>query len=262
MDVKSAEIKFFKKDGMSSSTNEGLKHTKVLPYLSIVQSAEGSYDISLGDGKPCKTGDGGFFVAPAKVRQTIVHHTNKESGRMLCRWIFIDVRINNSYSPEELFCLPAVLDGDCAREMNALFDELFSTDDFWENQAVCYKILGLLFKISAPSAPRRESGLREALDHIAKNYTSPITVEELSRICRTSQSNFYSLFKRQMGCSPIAYLNYYRLSLAADLLTETDAAVGKIGYSVGITDPLYFSKLFKRVYKLSPKEYRRLYSGN
>jgi AraC-like DNA-binding protein len=65
-----------------------------------------------------------------------------------------------------------------------------------------------------------------------------------------------------MGCSPIAYLNYYRLSLAADLLTETDAAVGKIGYSVGITDPLYFSKLLKRVYKLSPKEYRRLYSGN
>ena len=259
LEIKNAEIRFFKKDGLHSSSNEGIKHIKVLPYLSIVQSVEGSYDITIGDGKTYKTGDGGFFIAPARVRQTIVHHVNKESGKMLCRWLFIDVRINNSYTPEELYRFPTVLDENSREKMNLLLDELFGSDDFWENQASCHKILGLLFKVSEPSGARRESGIQDALDHIAKYYRSSITVSELSKISKMSESNFYAVFRRRMGCSPIAYLNYYRLSLAADLLTETDTAIGEAGYSVGISDPLYFSKLFKRVYKSSPKEYRLLY---
>jgi AraC-like DNA-binding protein len=259
LDIKSAEIKFFKKDGLGSTTNEGLKHIKVLPYLSIVQSIEGSYDISLGDGDVTQTGDGGFFIAPARVRQTIVHHINKKSGRMVCRWLFIDVRINNAYTPEELYCFPIVLDSENKDKMNQLFDELFSTDDFWENQAVCHKILGQLFKCSMQTDSRLEGPVQDALDYITNNYRSPITVADLSRISNMSESNFYSVFRRRMGCSPIAYLNYYRLSLAADLLIETDTPIGKIGYSVGIGDPLYFSKLFKRIYKSSPKEYRTLH---
>ena len=81
----------------------------------------------------------------------------------------------------------------------------------------------------------------------------------LAGISNMSESNFYAAFKKQMAISPIAYLNNYRLSIAADRLTDTSDTVSEISYSVGISDPLYFSKLFKKTYGMTPKEYRIMY---
>ena len=94
LDIKSAEIKYFKKDGFVSAYNDNTQHIKVLPYLSIVQSVEGSYDIALGNAATMQTGEGGFFVAPSEIQQTIVHHTNKKSGTM----IDLNVPLEKSFS--------------------------------------------------------------------------------------------------------------------------------------------------------------------
>ena len=67
LEIKSIQIEYLKKSGFYQVMNEGVKHVKVLPYLSIVQSVEGSYDIALGNGKVLQTGEGGFFVAPSDV---------------------------------------------------------------------------------------------------------------------------------------------------------------------------------------------------
>ena len=55
LDIKSAEIKYFKKDGFVSAHNDNIQHIKVLPYLSIVQSVEGSYDIALANAATMQT---------------------------------------------------------------------------------------------------------------------------------------------------------------------------------------------------------------
>ena len=106
MEIRKAEIKYLKKDGFISDSNINVKHVKVLPWLSVVQSVEGSYDITLGTGRKEQTGDGGFFIAPSGVQQTIVHHVNSESGRMKSRWLFIDVEINNAYKLDSLYKFP------------------------------------------------------------------------------------------------------------------------------------------------------------
>ena len=53
--IKDVQIKQFKKGGFRSLHHEGIRHIKVLPYLSIVQSVEGSYDIALGSGETQQT---------------------------------------------------------------------------------------------------------------------------------------------------------------------------------------------------------------
>ena len=256
LEIKKAEINLFKKGGLNSEHAENVKHIKVLPYLSIVQSLEGSYDITLGNGEMMQTGDGGFFVAPAGVQQTIVHHINKKSGRMVCRWIFIDVRINRAYKLDSIYQFPVLLDEYSKTEMNRLFDLIFSTDDFWELHSCCYKVIALLLKTSAPRKGTASPGVQIAFDHIIDNYSKPISVSELAKISNMSESNLYASFKKQFGTSPIVYLNNYRLSLASERLVETDDTVKEISYSVGITDPLYFSRLFKKSYGVSPREYR------
>ena len=259
MEIQSAEIKYFRKDGFYSKTIDNVRHTKVLPYLSIVQSVEGSYDITLGNGPTMQTGEGGFFVAPSGVQQNIVHHVNEKSGVMTCRWLFIDVNINNAHRLDSLYQFPIVLDSHFQKKMNDLFDALFSTEDFWDNYSCCYQILGLLLQGSEYAKNRINQGIQNSVEYMMKNHTQAISISELAKIANMSESNFYTAFKKCFGSSPIAYLNHYRLSLAAALLTETNSTVSEISYKVGINDPLYFSKLFKKAHGISPKEYRAIH---
>ena len=258
LDIKNVEIKYLKKDSFTSVHVDNMRHIKVLPCMSIVQSVEGSYGITLGSSEPRQTGEGGFFIAPSGIQQNIVHHANKESGKMSCRWIFLDVEINKAYKLDTLYRFPIVLNEELKEEMNRLFDSIFSTDDFWENYSCCYKIIGTLLKGADSSQNKIGKGIQNSIEYMMKNYSKAISICDLAKAANMSESNFYNAFKKCFGSSPISYLNHYRLSLAADLLTETAASVSEIGYKVGINDPLYFSKLFKRANGASPKKYREL----
>ncbi len=259
MKITSVQVKLLKKGRFDSARSENVKHTKILPYLSIVQSIEGSYDISIDNGAPQQTGDGGFFLAPSNVQQTIVHHVNQKSGKMSCRWIFMDVEVNKAFPLDSLYQFPTVINDDRKTEINALFDRLFDTDSIWKNHSDCYALIDCLLQSATPIPSTMHEGVLRAIEHIADHHREAISIKELATIANMSESNFYAVFKKHKGVSPIAFLNNYRLSVAAEKLTDTSLTVGEIGYSVGINDSLYFSKLFKKTYGISPKEYRAVY---
>ncbi len=261
MKINGINIEFLKKDGFYSIPNEGVTHVKVLPYLSVVQSLEGHYDIALGNSEKCKTTDGGFFIAPAGVRQTITHHVNEKSGKMSCRWIFVDARINREFSPDSLYTFPTVINGDERHELNSIFERIFKTDDAFENYADCCRLLGYLTKLGEEARESSHGGLKTALSYISEHYAERITVKTLADSSNMSESNFYALFKKLVGTSPIAYLNNYRLSAAANALSQSTRSIKEIAFSVGIDDSMYFSKLFRKTYGMSPSEYRTLYKS-
>lgn len=260
LNITKADINFLKNGGFDSVAVEGRRHVKILPWLSIVQATEGSYDIAIGNGELEQTGEGGFFIAPAEVQQTIVHHVNEKSGKMSARWIFVDVEINKIYSLDSLYRFPTVMNGEMGERMKVLFDSFFKTEDIWERYTLCYKILGVLMSTALPLDKKKSRGIEASLVYIKENYPQQMTVGELAKIACMSESNFYSAFKKRFGSSPIAYLNKYRLSIAAERLSGTNDAIYSIASSVGVEDSLYFSKLFKRIYGMSPKEYRGIYS--
>ena len=257
--IKDVQIKQFKKGGFRSLHHEGIRHIKVLPYLSIVQSVEGSYDIALGSGSTQQTGEGGFFIAPANVQQTITHHVNPATGAMTCRWIFLEMEVNRSLPVDQLYQFPTVLSDALKSELHTIFDRLFSTNDIWQNYSDCYAMIGLLLKASTPISAKGHKGLQRAVAHIREHYGQEITVKELADLAQMSEPNFYVVFRKHMGLSPISYINHYRMSIAAERLVETNQTATEIGYSVGVGDPLYFSKLFKKTYGITPRVYRSMY---
>ena len=79
----------------------------------------------------------------------------------------------------------------------------------------------------------------------------------MANIMNMSESNLFAIFKKTTGMSPVKYLNNYRLSVAGELLTQTNDSIKTITEKVGIYDQFYFSKMFKAKYSLSPCEYRK-----
>ncbi|MBE6541825.1 MAG: helix-turn-helix transcriptional regulator [Ruminococcaceae bacterium] len=246
------------KSNMAFTNIDKLKHIKVLPYISIVQAVDGYYEIGLGGNKLENTGTGGFFIAPAGVQQEIVHHINHATGQMACRWVFLDVVINGVYRPDFLYDFPTIVPKERCNELNSLFDELFSTDDIFDNYSSYYRIMKFLLSLASHSKRSENESIHKTLEYIEKNYKSDIRINDLANNIHMSVSNFHSVFKKNFGVSPIVYINRYRLSLAAKQLTETSLSISEIATMVGYDDTQYFCKMFRKTYCLSPTQYRRI----
>ena len=261
MRIETVTISNASKNGFSSTTFHDICHKKVLPYLSVVQAVEGSYDIQLDNGATYNTGSGGFFVAPANAFQCIVHKADPATGHLTCRWAFLRIKLNDVYYFDEKFAFPTVLPHEIKGEMNAVFDALFATEDAFQ-ESVCYhKIAQLLSRVATEKAQPLPAYMEQALQYLKDNYREKLTVEDIARKAHLSASRLHAVFKREMGVSPICFLNNYRLSVAAQLLQATTKSVQQIAAEVGIPDGIYFNKLFKKHYQMSPSQYRSDYKN-
>ena len=110
-----------------------------------------------------------------------------------------------------------------------------------------------------------EEGSANALDdrllgivtYMNKHYDEELDIERFATMLSLSPGRFAHLFKESMEVSPYAYLLGIRLEKAAELLALSDIPIYEVAYKTGFSDPLYFSKLFKREYDLSPKSFRK-----
>ncbi len=98
---------------------------------------------------------------------------------------------------------------------------------------------------------------KEAIAFIEQNYGSNITVEDIAHRCKLDRSYFGKVFKNVMGQSPQEFLIQYRMARAADELIITDESISAVGESVGYPNQLHFSRAFKSVYGVPPREYRQ-----
>ena len=73
-----------------------------------------------------------------------------------------------------------------------------------------------------------------------------------------SRATLAKRFADLVGEPPLTYLTRWRMTLAADLLVEQEAAtIAEVARAVGYSDAFGFSAAFKRVRGVSPSEFRR-----
>lgn len=235
---------------------------KSLPFLSIVQAKKGYYNIKIDDSPVLSTGEGGFFIAPSGVRQTITHNISTTEGYMSARWLFIDARINDKYTLDELFSFPIVLSASAGKDLNACFDALNASESFCDKMSILYRTVGLIIEAATSEKSPVSDGIANAVKYMHCNYSKKISVKELAQIANMSESNLYAGFKKIYSVSPLNYLNRMRLSVALEILISSSASIETTAAAVGICDSFYFSKLFKKIYGISPSAYRIQHSGN
>ncbi|WP_031939477.1 AraC family transcriptional regulator [Prescottella defluvii] len=99
--------------------------------------------------------------------------------------------------------------------------------------------------------------LGNALKLIHNQPERPWTVESLARECNCSRAAFARRFSERMGIGPAGYLSEWRLSVAADLLSDPERTVSAIATEVGYSSPFALTAAFTRHHGVSPREFRR-----
>lgn len=97
-----------------------------------------------------------------------------------------------------------------------------------------------------------------ALRSIHENVNSPWTVESLAAAAGMSWSAFAVRFKDLLGQTPVEYVTEWRMQKAIRLLQAEDKKLNEIAQPVGYESDAAFSKAFKRVVGMAPREYRRM----
>ena len=98
----------------------------------------------------------------------------------------------------------------------------------------------------------------KALAFVAEHYgESDLSIDRVCGHLGVSAAYFYSLFKKEMGMSFVAYLTKVRMEQALHLLDTTEEKSYVIAGMVGYEEPNYFSYVFKKQYGISPSKYRQ-----
>ncbi|GAA4351026.1 AraC family transcriptional regulator [Variovorax defluvii] len=96
-----------------------------------------------------------------------------------------------------------------------------------------------------------------ALTALHGNPAQAWTLEELARTAGTSRSVLAERFQQLVGSAPMQYLTQWRMLLAANLLSRSNAPLARIAEDVGYQTDTAFSRAFRREFGCPPAAWRR-----
>ena len=118
----------------------------------------------------------------------------------------------------------------------------------------------LLVRISRHSPDNKTADIYQklspALSAMEREIQKAYSIKEYADICNMSMYHFCHCFKTYTGQSPMQYRDSIAMNHAAYLLEDTTLPIAEIAAMTGFSDPLYFSKKFRKTFGVSPREYR------
>jgi AraC family transcriptional regulator len=107
--------------------------------------------------------------------------------------------------------------------------------------------------------------VQASIELIKNDSRHRLSVADLARGVMLSPWHFTHLFKAEISKSPMQYLKEVRMQQAQQMLMETSLSVKEVVSAVGLSDRSHFSREFKTLHGLTPKEFillRRSYRSN
>lgn len=211
------------------------------------------------DGATERIAAGGYVIYPPRVP-----HRYEQNGGV-CYWVhFSGVSIPEIIADAGLkgrYLLPAAF---VSSTVTRIFDRMIYRTVARERHrelALTADLIALLAEVGRlrgdERIPDTEERLYRVIVHMHKHCAEPIDLRQYAEMAGLSEGRFMHVFKAATGASPYAYVLGIRLERAADLLLSSELSVAEVAYDAGFTDPLYFSRRFRKRYGASPEKFRK-----
>ena len=223
-----------------------------------------AYALSPGDAVVVKAGVPHYSRSVGNVKQS----KQADVGDCRCEFIYFDeywLFEESGIKPIEFGigsdCPPVFYrrENKLARELLLhMVDAVRQGGEFCERRAAHWYALFLLNLplAEAETIAERDSELAPALDRMAFDFAENLTLDMLAAECAMSPSWFSKRFKGEYGVTPMRYLNWLRVDIAAQLLLS-GVSVTEAGILAGFSSPSELYRHFRERYGIAPSEYRR-----
>lgn len=105
--------------------------------------------------------------------------------------------------------------------------------------------------------PSKSEFIRQIDHYIEEHLIQHITVADICGVFHIGRTKLYEVSMEYLGCGVAEYIRIQRVRHAQRLLAETELSVTDIAYSVGFSDYVHFSRVFKLVTGMSARDYRK-----
>ena len=150
----------------------------------------------------------------------------------------------------------------CEALISQMIDELEKRESGYE-ASVLGLLLGLITYLSREYSHTEtiegKSLLRigEIIGKLERNYKKEWKLNSISKEAYMSPNNLLRVFKEATGRSPIDYLIRIRIQKSMELLRDTNMQISEISFETGFKDSNYFTRQFKKIAGVTPREYRK-----
>ena len=209
--------------------------------IHYVESGKGTL-YKYGNAYPVKAGEA-FVILPHEVTT----YTADSDEPWVYRWIGFDGALSTKVGE-----LPPVI-----KIADNLFPRLIEEDEK-NPEMVSFRLAAQLFSMYGQIFSRGSNSnhyVRKVIDYINSSYMREVRVEEIAESLCLDRRYLSRLFKQKTGQTVQEYLIKVRMEAACRQLTE-GRSVSEAAVLCGYSDVCNFSKMFKRMHGVSPKNWK------
>ncbi len=119
------------------------------------------------------------------------------------------------------------------------------------------QILTLIARLRAREQRAEEAdALASVQAYMRDNLHRRLTLDDLAQVSKLSKFHFNRRYKALTGYPPLQHFIHLRIEQACYLLESSNLGVAEIAFQLGYEDPLYFSRVFRKVTGRAPSSYR------
>lgn len=175
--------------------------------------------------------------------QLLAAQSDPEQVKYISFLLFTDIyRQTSALSSEDYEAVIAeIRKGNTIVELRCLFDSILEKTKEQTNQK------------------RYSETVQHAIDIINNEYTDEISLKSVAEALHLSVVYLGQLFKKETDLSFNQYLNLARIKKSQHLLLHTQQTINEVSEAIGYNNTNYFSKMFKKLNGITPKEFRDTY---
>lgn len=116
-----------------------------------------------------------------------------------------------------------------------------------ESRGIVFQLLSRFFKQGQSKIEMEDNRIAKTVLYIRKHLNEAIELEKLAEISCLSKDHFIRLFKKELGTTPLQYINQKKIEKAQLLLITEELAVKEIAFQLAFDDYSYFNRLFPQI---------------
>jgi AraC-like DNA-binding protein len=210
--------------------------------------------------------------APCLILPETIHaerYIRPQSSYLLLWFIFGPGGFNifsSSYMRKEGFRIPPEKILGLVRNVKSLWNltsnQNLAQDSLLQSEfqaQIIQLLLEAIHRLDTPSSNQldhRRILVNQIREYIECHYREIISVSDLASMARCTPNYLNGIFRTLVGQPIHQFILQCRLDAARNELTKPDSSVKEVAYKLGFQDPLYFSRLFKKRFGVSPSDWR------